>query len=334
MRDPAAPLPRVQSHPTKTGGLTIQPLQDTERAPASEAQTSRTMEVYRFVVSERFLHWALAIPFVVLYLTAAAMLLLWSEPAPRVFHAGASWIHKIFDVALTVLPPLVLLRGRSQWRVHVGNITEAWSWTRNDFAWLLLSPVAAMNSRVQLPEQGRFNAAEKLNFMMVSATYPLYIATGILIWLPGAWLAPWYLHLAMAALGVALVIGHIFMAAVNPSTKAGLQGMITGWVDKEWAKHHYRQWYRENFEGSAAKAVAEHRASLKKPAKVRCTKCGETRTFRSWERLLQRTLQVEPLYCTKCEAEIGSSGGSGTSGLATEVLQHLAQSGAAEPLAR
>ena len=47
-----------------------------------------------------------------------------------------------------------------------------------DYRWLVLFPRAAVNSRVVLPEQGKFNAAEKLNFMMVSATYPFYIITG------------------------------------------------------------------------------------------------------------------------------------------------------------
>ena len=224
------------------------------------------LKIHRFVASERFLHWGLAIPFVVLYATAAAMLLLWAEPQPRTAHTVASWIHRIAGVGLIIFPPLALLRGSRDWRVHLGNIREAWVWSANDFRWLLLSPLAAVNDRIRLPEQGRFNAAEKLNFMMVCATYPLYIATGILIWLPGASFVPWLLHLAMAAVGLALVVGHIFMAAVNPSTRSGLEGMITGWVDREWAKHHYRRWFRDTFERKVARRSPRAAAPAAPPA--------------------------------------------------------------------
>jgi hypothetical protein len=37
------------------------------------------------------------------------------------------------------------------------------------------------------------------------------------------------------------------MATVNPDTRVGLSGMITGYVDRHWAQHHYRHWYNEHF---------------------------------------------------------------------------------------
>ncbi len=40
------------------------------------------------------------------------------------------------------------------------------------------------------------------------------------------------------------------MATINPDTRKGLPGMISGHVDRQWAKHHYTRWYRENFENS------------------------------------------------------------------------------------
>jgi hypothetical protein len=55
------------------------------------------------------------------------------------------------------------------------------------------------------------------------------------------------IHFSMAAAATPLVLGHIFMATVNPDTRVGLKGMITGWVSREWAQHHYRHWYDEHF---------------------------------------------------------------------------------------
>ena len=33
-----------------------------------------------------------------------------------------------------------------------------------------------------------------------------------------------------------------------PASRKGLSGMMTGFVDRQWAKHHYRRWYREHHE--------------------------------------------------------------------------------------
>lgn len=42
------------------------------------------------------------------------------------------------------------------------------------------------------------------------------------------------------------------MALVNPDTRRGLNGMITGSVDRHWASHHYGRWYREHFSDPVA----------------------------------------------------------------------------------
>jgi hypothetical protein len=100
---------------------------------------------------------------------------------------------------------------------------------------------------VTLPHQGKFNAAEKINFIVVLSTYPLYIATGLAIWFLRPAYLSWMIHFSMATLATPLVLGHVFMATVNPDTRAGLKGMISGWVSREWARHHYRHWYDEHF---------------------------------------------------------------------------------------
>ncbi len=286
--------------------------------------TGLPSKVQRFVRSERFLHWALAIPFVVLYASAVAMLLFWGEPQPRHVRTIAAWIHKTAGVCLIVFPPLVLVRGWREWRVHLANLKEAFTWRASDVRWLMLSPLAAVDRRVQLPEQGRFNAGEKLNFLWVCTTYPLYIVTGLLIWMPGAALIPWVVHLTIAVLGAGPVVGHIYLATVNASTRAGLEGMITGWVDREWAKHHYRRWYRRQVEpGLAAATRPSVAGGLRQPAEIRCATCGETQWFASWEQLLQRMFQMRPLFCPRCEHELVPAVGRTAPDVAHAVLQQL-----------
>ena len=83
--------------------------------------------------------------------------------------------------------------------------------------------------------------------MSLTVTYPLYVVTGITIWFFGPAFVSWLVHLSMAILATPLILGHVFMATVNPDTRVGLSGMISGFVDRHWARHHYRLWYDEHF---------------------------------------------------------------------------------------
>jgi formate dehydrogenase subunit gamma len=294
------------------------------RARASAGTAGGSEKIFRFRESERWVHWALAIPFVVLYASAIAMFALGNEPQPRHFRTLFAWIHRGAGIGLIVLPPLTLLAGMADWRTHLSNLRHAWSWDANDIRWLLLAPRAAVNPKITLPEQGKFNAAEKLNFMVLTATYPLYIVTGLMVWMPGIAFFSWIAHIAMAVMGFPLVAGHIFMAAINPSTRIGLEGMFTGWVDREWAKHHYRIWYREHFEKDDAGGLPRRPVEvLDQPAAVRCDSCKELYRFESWEHLLQRIFQVEPLFCPRCRNEITIVSVEADFGVATAMLSHL-----------
>lgn len=256
--------------------METEPVTPDPQAAAGLAETLPSPSILRFLAGERMLHWALAIPFVLLYATALGMVVTYGEATPRPFHHAFALIHRGLGIALIVLPPIALWRGLSDWRTHIANMKEAWRWTPDDYRWLVLFPRAAVDSRVVLPEQGKFNAAEKLNFMMVSATYPFYIITGLMVWLPGIALNAYLAHLAVALIGLPLIFGHIFMATVNPETRVGLSGMITGWVDREWAKHHYRRWFRDRIEvPEQQQAAGELAARVASPSRAKCGACEE-----------------------------------------------------------
>lgn len=119
--------------------------------------------------------------------------------------------------------------------------------TLRDIKWLCLMGPAAVSKRVSLPDQGKFNAAEKINFMTLTATYPLYIVTGIVIWATNGLLLSWLIHFGMAVIATPLMGGHLIMAMINPSSRVALPGMFSGFVDPEFVKHHHTQWFNENF---------------------------------------------------------------------------------------
>ena len=68
------------------------------------------------------------------------------------------------------------------------------------------------------------------------------------MWLTPLAILSWLLHFFMALMAVPLISGHLFMAVINPSSRVRLHGMISGFVDSQWAKHHYRRWYRDHHE--------------------------------------------------------------------------------------
>jgi len=220
---------------------------------APSRKSVETRHILRFRRSERMLHWSIAIPFLVCFASALILMIFYNPHPQRSYRLVFSLLHRISGACLMIFPALTALRNRNDHRIHLYNIKQAFGWVADDVKWLFLMGAAAVSSKVTLPEQGKFNAAEKLNFMMVLCTYPLFIATGIILWGLRVPVAAWMLHVGMAAMAAPLVLGHIFMATINPETRVGLSGMLTGYVDRHWAKHHYTRWYREQFESGHAR---------------------------------------------------------------------------------
>ena len=50
------------------------------------------------------------------------------------------------------------------------------------------------------------------------------------------------LHLLLGLASVALVAGHIYLAALNPATRHSLHGMLFGPVRRAWAREHHPKW--------------------------------------------------------------------------------------------
>ena len=187
-------------------------------------------------------------PFVVCYATALVLVAVYNPDPTRPYRALFSWTHRLSGLCLFLLPLWSVARHRQDFAIHVQNVDTAWRWRLEDVKWLLLMALSTFDKRLVLPDAQKFNAGEKLNFMFLTASYPLYIITGILIWLPGVAFASWVIHLSLAAMATPLILGHVFMATINPDTRVGLSGMITGYVNRQWARHHYRNWYDEHFQ--------------------------------------------------------------------------------------
>lgn len=229
------------------------------RVPVSpeEATALFSKEILRFRRSEREIHWSIAIPFLVCLATGILAKLFFNQLHPQTLtHASLRWVHRASGIFLLMLPSWVAWRHRHELSLYLYNIERAWTWHPDDFKWLALSGPAALSKKITLPEQHKFNAGEKLNFMALTMSYPVLVATGLTVLMPGMHFLTWVVHVSVAVLSAPLIFGHIFMAAVNPETRIGLSGMFSGNVDREWARHHYTKWYRENFGEDEALAAS------------------------------------------------------------------------------
>ena len=197
--------------------------------------------VPRFNRSFRALHWAFSLPFMILLVSGIALAL----PSFEVLLSHRELlrsIHLYSAIGLVVLPLFTVVFGDR--RSLARDAREIDYWDRLDWMWLGRSLTFW---RGRLPAQGRFNAGQKLNTVLVIAATTGFVVTGVLMW--RAELFPLWLgdvatqvHDALTLLVIPLVLGHIFMAALNPRTNGALGSIFHGRVDREWARAHHGRW--------------------------------------------------------------------------------------------
>lgn len=247
------------------------------------------------------LHWAIAIPFVACWLSALVLVLVYNPDPLRPLRDVFAVLHRASGVALIMFPAIVILTHRKDYGIHLYNIKSAWLWSLSDLKWLALMGLAAVSRKIVLPEQGKFNAAEKVNFMSVMVACPIFILTGLMIWTQTIAWAAWLLHGLLAIMVSPTLLGHIYMATINPDTRTGISGMVSGYVDRQWARHHYGLWYREHFEKTVANET-DAREMIHPPdhrVHIHCPSCKENLMV-SWGWLLQKVFSAKTLFCPNC----------------------------------
>jgi formate dehydrogenase gamma subunit len=282
--------------------------EDRAQAPSegAAAEALFSQEIPRFRRSERELHWAIAIPFMVCLASGIAVKLFFNHlHAQLLVHTALLWVHRISGAGLIILPAASAWRHRNDLSLYLYNVKRAWSWSLDDLKWLALIGPASFSRRVRLPDQHKFNAGEKINFMALMLTYPVLVVTGALLYTPGIHFLSFVAHVSVAILAAPLIFGHVFMAVVNPETRVGLSGMFSGNVDREWARHHYAKWYRENFREDQQRAPLHEAPAPTLPraeALVRCKACGAESPLASWNTILDSIAELRPLECPACGA--------------------------------
>jgi formate dehydrogenase subunit gamma len=210
--------------------------------------------VPRFVLAERLAHWLYALLFLICLVSG---LLMWI-PATRDWlgeaRHGVALRHAAMGFAMVVVPLLIsFLLDRKR---LASNMHEVDAWDTDDRRWFW----AALRGRTLrggvMPPQGRFNAGQKANTILVAAMALGFALTGALL-LAKADLPAWlvsralWLHDFLAIAGMALLAGHLAHVFLTSHGRGYLRGMLTGRLAEEIARERHEKWWAQITLGSS-----------------------------------------------------------------------------------
>lgn len=206
-------------------------------------------KVKRFTIHFMIFHWAYALSYFILYLTGLAMYTEFFDWLYVLFGgpAMARLIHRISAVVFILSPIYMLIFDRKSMFHWLKNV---FTWGKRDIVYLINFPLDMFGFKVKNPPQDFISGGEKLNSLMQLVTFFMFVFSGAVMWFPEkfpAGIVDWSYPMHNIALGLSLmvVVGHIYLSSANPSSKASLEGMTTGYVAEDYAKHHHGNWYEE-----------------------------------------------------------------------------------------
>jgi formate dehydrogenase subunit gamma len=192
--------------------------------------------VRRFSPVERLLHWVNALGFffllatgLILYLPSLSILVARRQLIQSMhFWAGVGWLSAL---------AIVFVLG---FRRLLRTARELESFDRDDLRWL----------RGGKAPQGRFNAGQKINAVLTAAFTVLFGISGLLLWFGEEdtrlrFASTVILHDGLMYVSLALLVGHLYLALIHPTTRHALRGITVGTVSEEWASRHHAKWRPE-----------------------------------------------------------------------------------------
>ncbi|WP_084327742.1 formate dehydrogenase subunit gamma [Salinarimonas rosea] len=201
------------------------------------------LKILRFNSFERFVHWLTAGSFLILALTGLNLVLgryvLIPLFGPEAFAAATQWGKYAHNyLAWPFMAGLVFML--AVWIKD--NIPD-----RTDVAWLKAG--GGLLKKGVHPDAKKFNAGQKGIFWSVILGGAALSVTGVLLLFPylAGGYADWQLvqiiHGIVAAVLVAIMVGHIYIGSVG--MQGAFDAMGSGEVDFNWAKEHHSLWAEE-----------------------------------------------------------------------------------------
>jgi formate dehydrogenase subunit gamma len=188
---------------------------------------------------ERIVHWLFAGSCVLLFISGFGLMFHWMSFIATLFggYYALKYVHN-FSGLLFALSGLFAV---------IVWFQEGARFTQNDIRWFSKGG-GYLWTKEGVPESGRFNAGQKLYYVLKAVTWVLMSLTGIIMWFPflfGRFLVTlcYPIHVLCVAVLAGSVIIHLFLGtAGNPGT---IQSMLTGRCTRAWAKLQHGKWLKE-----------------------------------------------------------------------------------------
>ncbi|MEW5890080.1 MAG: formate dehydrogenase subunit gamma [Pseudomonadota bacterium] len=199
--------------------------------------------IQRFSFAERFVHWTMAVSFVILMLTGLAMLFGKHVLLPLFGYSLFSWVAAFSKNLHNFVGPLFILSVL----VFIPMFVRDNLFRSYDIQWL--KKFGGLASGEHVPSH-RFNAGEKLMFWGVVVVLGIVLGvTGLILDFPnfqqgrGIMQQASIVHAVAAMIAIAIILGHIYLGTIG--MEGALDSMKTGYVDEAWAKEHHEYWYND-----------------------------------------------------------------------------------------
>jgi formate dehydrogenase subunit gamma len=203
----------------------------------------REVPIERFDRVERAVHWANAVLFGILILTAAALYF-----SPLMAIIGRRRLVEDIHLGAGLALPIPLLAGlvSARYRADLRRFNR---WSPDDRRWLRVALGNRARRQIVRSEllDGKFNAGQKLNSAFVAGVVAVMLATGVIMYWFHLWPLSWRTgatetHDWLAAAVVVVVLGHIVYALRDPDA---LRSMWSGSISRAWARRHAGGWLAE-----------------------------------------------------------------------------------------
>mgnify|MGYP000440653817 CR=1 FL=1 len=211
----------------------------------AEAITIRWIPKYTAI--ERAGHWIHTASFVPLAITGMILYFPFLQPLAqgsagqliRLIHRIAAIVFGALPILYFVTQPRRLLMNLREFLIEKEDI----GWLKNAFGYYVLGKHGVM------PPQGRFNAGEKMNGLVMCVAWVVFGITGLAMWFGKGVLPPelfrWMviLHDVAMIVSVCMLLVHLYLAIAHPLMWAGLVSMRFGVTSAEYAAEHHAKWY-------------------------------------------------------------------------------------------
>ncbi len=198
-------------------------------------------KIHRFTPFQRFVHWSVAILFVILGITGVILTFGRFGLAPIIGKNAFGVVANVGKLLHDYLGPVfAIMLVIMLFTFMKGNFAK---WV--DIKWLLKGGGMFGGHA----SAGKYNAGEKIWYWLAMVIGTIVVISGLILDFPIFNLIRADIELshmvhAIAAIGLfAVSFGHIFMGTI--AMEGAFEAMKTGECDENWAKEHHDLWYQE-----------------------------------------------------------------------------------------